>query len=54
MPDPRRQLPSIDALLAGPGVASLLAEHPRALVVKAARETVDAARGNGGAAPVEG
>ena len=54
MTDPRRQLPSIDALLAGPGVARLLAEHPRGLVVKAARETVDAARINGGAAPAEG
>jgi L-seryl-tRNA(Ser) seleniumtransferase len=54
MTDPRRQLPSIDALLAGPGVASLLAAHPRALVVKAARETVDAARVSGGAPPAEG
>ena len=54
MTDPRRQLPSIDALLAGPGVARLLAEHPRGLVVKAARETVDMARVNGGAAPPEG
>ncbi len=52
--DPRRQLPSIDALLAGPGIASLLAEHPRALVVKAARAAVDAARVSGGAAPAEG
>jgi len=52
--DPRRQLPSIDALLGGPGVARLLAEHPRGLVVKAARETVDAARVNGGATPAEG
>ncbi|HJS43490.1 MAG TPA: L-seryl-tRNA(Sec) selenium transferase [Gemmatimonadales bacterium] len=54
MSDPRRQLPSIDALLAGPGVAALLAEHPRTLVVRAAREAVDAARVNGGAAPAEG
>ena len=54
MTDPRRQLPSIDALLAGPGVARLLAEHPRGLVVKAARETVDAARVSGGATPPEG
>src|SRR5438128_209695 len=54
MTDPRRQLPSIDALLAGPGVAALLAEHPRALVVKAARAAVDAARLSGGAAPAEG
>ena len=54
MTDPRRQLPSIDALLAGPGIAALLAEHPRALVVKAARATVEAARVNGGSAPAEG
>jgi len=52
--DLRRQLPSIDAILANPGIASLLAEHPRALVVKAARAAVDAARVNGGAPPVEG
>jgi len=54
MTDPRRQLPSIDTLLAGPGVAALLAEHPRALVVKAARAAVDAARLSGGGAPSEG
>ena len=54
MTDPRRQLPSIDALLAGPGVAPLLAEHPRALVVKAARAAVDQARVTGGTAPPEG
>ena len=54
MTDPRRQLPSIDAILAGPGVAPLLALHPRALVVKAARAAVDAARDNGGAMPAGG
>ncbi|MFN2571768.1 MAG: L-seryl-tRNA(Sec) selenium transferase [Gemmatimonadales bacterium] len=54
MSDPRRQLPSIDTLLAGPGVASLLGEHPRALVVKAARAAVDAARAGGGMPPSEG
>ena len=54
MTDPRRQLPSIDAMLAGPGVAPLLAVHPRALVVKAARAAVDAARDNGGAMPAGG
>ena len=37
MTDARRQLPSIDAILTGPGVASLLSEHPRALVVKAVK-----------------
>jgi L-seryl-tRNA(Ser) seleniumtransferase len=52
--DPRRRLPSIDALLAGPGIAALLADHPRALVLKAAREAVDAARVSGGGPPAEG
>ena len=52
--DPRRQLPSIDALLAAPAVTQLLAAHPRALVVKAARAAVDEARVNGGTAPAEG
>jgi L-seryl-tRNA(Ser) seleniumtransferase len=52
--DPRRQLPSIDTLLAAPAVALLLAAHPRALVVKAARAAVDEARVNGGTAPAEG
>ena len=52
--DPRRQLPSIDALLAAPAVTQLLAAHPRALVVRAARAAVDEARVNGGTAPAEG
>ena len=54
MTDPRRRLPAVDALLAEPGVAPLLAEHPRALVVKAVREAVDQARAHGGTVPVEG
>ena len=54
MNDPRRNLPSVDSLLAGPGVAALLATHPRALVLKAARAAVDAARLSGGSAPSEG
>ena len=54
MTDPRRRLPAVEALLEGPGVAPLLAAHPRALVVRAVRETVDAARASGGAAPAEG
>ena len=54
MTDPRRSLPSVDALLEGSGVASLLATHPRGLVVRAVRATVDAARANGGAPPAEG
>ncbi|MGH7530111.1 MAG: hypothetical protein ACREMN_06980, partial [Gemmatimonadales bacterium] len=41
MTDPRRRLPAVDALLAEPGVAPLLAQHPRALVVQAVRAAVD-------------
>jgi L-seryl-tRNA(Ser) seleniumtransferase len=52
--DPRRQLPSVDALLGDPEVAPLLAEYPRAVVVRAVRVTLDQARGNGGAAPSGG
>jgi L-seryl-tRNA(Ser) seleniumtransferase len=44
----------VDALLADPGVAPLLAAHPRALVVKAVREAVDSARMGGGTPPAEG
>ena len=54
MTDPRRKLPAVDALLEAPGVVSLLAHHPRGLVVRAVRETVDAARANGGALPAAG
>ena len=54
MTDPRRKLPAVDTLLEGPGVVALLAAHPRGLVVRAVRETVDAARANGGSAPAEG
>jgi len=54
MTDPRRKLPAVDALLEGPGLAPLLAAHPRELVVRAVRETVDAARANGGTPPPEG
>ena len=54
MTDPRRKLPAVDALLEGPGLAPLLASHPRGLVVRAVRETVDAARANGGTPPAEG
>ena len=55
-PDPRRRLPAVEALLAEPDVAALLAAgaHPRALVVRAVRETIDAARADGGTAPPEG
>ena len=54
MTDPRRKLPAVDALLAEPGVVTLLGQHPRALVLKAVREAVDRARASGGAAPAEG
>jgi L-seryl-tRNA(Ser) seleniumtransferase len=54
MTDPRRKLPAVDALLAEPAVVSLLAAHPRALVVKAVRAAVDAARVSGGKPPAEG
>src|SRR3989441_6421854 len=55
-PDPRRRLPAVEPLLAEPDVAALLAAgaHPRALVVRAVRETIDAARADGGTAPPEG
>jgi len=53
-PDPRRRLPAVEALLAEPDVAALLATHPRSLVVRAVRATIDAARADGGAIPPEG
>jgi len=52
--DPRRRLPAVDALLAEPDVAALLTAHPRSLVVRAVRDTIEHARANGGAAPPEG
>jgi L-seryl-tRNA(Ser) seleniumtransferase len=54
MNDPRRRLPSVDALLAEESVAALTAQHPRALVVRAARAVLNAAREDGGTAPAEG
>jgi L-seryl-tRNA(Ser) seleniumtransferase len=42
--DPRRALPSVNALLESEGVRSLLAHAPRDLVVRAVRETLDVAR----------
>src|SRR5207237_10133562 len=47
-------LPAVDALLAEPEVAALAATGPRGLVVRAVRETIEAARANGGSAPPEG
>src|SRR2546428_9168271 len=54
MPAPRRLLPAVDALLAAPDVAALARVHPRSLVVRAVRETLEAARANSGATPAEG
>jgi L-seryl-tRNA(Ser) seleniumtransferase len=44
MPDSRRDLPSVDRLLRDPGVAALLADAPRPVVLGAVRETLEAAR----------
>jgi L-seryl-tRNA(Ser) seleniumtransferase len=52
--DPRRRLPAVDALLAEPDVAALLARHPRSLVTRAVRDAIDGARADGGTAPPEG
>ena len=54
MTDPRRRLPAVDALLAEPDVAALVVLHPRALVARAVRDTIERARANGGATPPEG
>jgi len=52
--DPRRHLPAVDALLGTPEVAALVHAHPRALVVRAVRDTLDAARAAGGVEPKPG
>ena len=52
--DPRRRLPSVDTLLADPAVVALAAEQPRALLLRAIRDTVEHARADGGAAPPAG
>lgn len=54
MTDPRRKLPSVDAMLAQPGIAALLPGHPRPLVVNAIRTVLDGARAVGGTEPSEG
>lgn len=51
MTDPRRRLPSVDALLADPEIAPLASRHPRGVLVRAVRAAVDAARATGGAPP---
>jgi len=52
--DPRRALPSVDALLGGPEITALLTRYPRTLVTRAVRETIAAARAAGGDPPVTG
>jgi L-seryl-tRNA(Ser) seleniumtransferase len=47
MSDARRDLPSVNALLETSGVRSLLAQHPRRVVLDAVRSAVDAARSSG-------
>jgi L-seryl-tRNA(Ser) seleniumtransferase len=42
--DPRRQLPSVDRLLSQPAIRQLLDTAPRAVVVAAVRESLEAAR----------
>ena len=54
MSDPRRHLPAVDAVLADSDVAALLKAHPRSLVVRAVRDTIDHARADGGTTPPEG
>ncbi len=54
MTDPRRHLPSVDALLADPEIAGLAKRHPRALVVRAVRAAVDAARAGDATVPTGG
>jgi len=49
--DPRRELPSVNALLESAGVRALLAQAPRALVADAVREAVERARGAPADAP---
>jgi L-seryl-tRNA(Ser) seleniumtransferase len=53
MTDPRRDLPSVNALLESAGVRSLLQQHPRRVVLEAVRSAVDAARTQGGAQQTE-
>jgi L-seryl-tRNA(Ser) seleniumtransferase len=47
MTDPRRDLPSVNALLETAGVRSLLEQHPRRVVLEAVRTAVNFARDQG-------
>ncbi|MDQ6769397.1 MAG: L-seryl-tRNA(Sec) selenium transferase [Gemmatimonadota bacterium] len=53
MKDPRRDLPSVNALLESAGVRSLLEQHPRRVVLEAVRTAVDSARDHGSAPKTE-
>jgi L-seryl-tRNA(Ser) seleniumtransferase len=53
MTDARRNLPSVNALLETPGVRSLLAQHPRRVVLDAVRAAVEEARSAGDAQRTE-
>jgi L-seryl-tRNA(Ser) seleniumtransferase len=53
MTDPRRDLPSVNALLESAGVRSLLQQHPRRVVLEAVRSAVNAARNQGDAQRTE-
>jgi len=53
MTDPRRDLPSVNALLESAGVRSLLERHPRRVVLDAVRSAVNAARNRGDAQRTE-
>jgi L-seryl-tRNA(Ser) seleniumtransferase len=52
--DPRRRLPSVDALIADPAIAALATGHPRALLLRAVRAAVEDARADGGTPPAAG
>ena len=52
--DPRRRLPSVNALLELPGMAALLERAPRASVVEAVRAALETARNGDDASPDEG
>ncbi len=54
MTDPRRNLPSVDALLNDAAVSALAAGIPRSLFVRAVREAVGAARNAPERAPADG
>src|SRR5579862_2633980 len=51
MSDPRRELPSVSALLESPAVGRLMGLAPRAVVVDAVRDAVARARRDPGTAP---